>query len=84
MADLCMFANCENEVKYPNMGVCGTCYSGMRLWTQRPPAERRKRLGQYQRMQERMEYIMDGRGTLPGYTKKQRTPAKKRNTRRRR
>lgn len=67
----CKFDACDNDVKYPTLGVCATCYSGLRLWVGRSPAQRRHRAQQYTRMQERMDYLTEGRGLMPGYRKKQ-------------
>ena len=67
----CKFDACENDVKYPVLGVCATCYSGLRLWAGRSKAQKLTRAQQYTRMQERMDYLLDGRGLMPGYRKKQ-------------
>ncbi len=68
--ETCKFDACDNEVRYPILGVCATCYSGLRLWAGRSPARKRHRAQQYTRMQERMDYLLDGRGLMPGYRKK--------------
>jgi len=68
--DICKFPSCDNEVSYPILGVCSTCYAGLRLWMGRSVARKRHRAQQYDRMRERMDYMMDGRDLLPGYTKK--------------
>jgi len=73
----CKFEHCDNEQTYPVLEVCATCYSGLRLWVGRSKAQKDKRMGQYQRMQERMEYLQAGQGLMPGYTKKQRTKGDK-------
>ena len=70
MPKLCKFDACDNDVRYPILGVCATCYSGLRLWSSRTPEQKRLRAQQYTRMQERMDYLMDGRGLMPGYRKK--------------
>lgn len=67
--DTCKFDHCENDVKYPVLGVCATCYSGLRLWVSRSAAAKRHRMSQYDRMKERMDYLMAGTGIMPGYTK---------------
>lgn len=74
----CKFDACENDVKYPVLQVCATCYSGLRLWAGRSKARKEVRAQQYTRMQERMDYLLDGRGLMPGYRKKQREANAKR------
>lgn len=65
----CKFEHCDNAVHYPILQVCSTCYSGLRLWAGRSSSRQRVRLRQYERMQDRMSYLMDGRGLLPGYSR---------------
>ena len=69
--ETCKFEACDNEVKYPILGVCGTCYSGLRLWVGRSVAAKNKRAQQYDRMRERIDYLLNGRGLMPGYRKQQ-------------
>ena len=84
MADICIIPDCDEEVRYKHLQVCSACYSGLALWRGRPPAAKRKRMGQYVRLQSRMEFIMEHpkhhpvrRDDLDGGKKKTRKKAKK-------
>lgn len=56
----CKIDNCENEADYPTLGVCKTCYSGLRYWSGRGLRDKRRRLKQVERLVGRMEYMVIG------------------------
>ena len=56
----CKIAGCDNEADYPIVGVCKTCYSGLRYWQGRGVRDKRHRLKQIERLQGRMEYMLVG------------------------
>ena len=56
----CKIGNCENEAYYPTLGVCKTCYSGLRYWNGRGLRDKRNRLKQVMRLTSRMEYMIVG------------------------
>lgn len=56
----CKFEGCDNEAHYPILGVCRTCYSGLRYWNGRGVRDKRARLQQIVRLNSRMEYMLVG------------------------
>ncbi len=56
----CKIDNCENEAVYVYLGVCKTCYSGLRYWRDRGLRDKRRRLKQVERLVGRMEYMIVG------------------------
>lgn len=56
----CKIENCDNEAHYPILGVCRTCYSGLRYWNGRGLRDKRARLKQVMRLTSRMEYMIVG------------------------
>jgi len=59
MTKKCMIGNCKNDVKYHFLGVCSACYGGLTTWRGRSVADKRYRLGQIDRLQSRMEFMID-------------------------
>ena len=55
----CMIDNCNNDVKYHHLQVCGACYSGLSTWRGRSVADKRHRLELIDRLQSRMEFMID-------------------------
>lgn len=56
----CKFDGCENEIKHSELGICYTCYSGLRYWRDRSISHKRARLQQIIRLNSRMEYMVTG------------------------
>ena len=57
---MCKFDGCENEVRHATLGICYTCYSGLRYWRDRSIAAKRARQLQIIRLNSRMEYMLTG------------------------
>lgn len=56
----CKFEGCDNDVRHKTLGICYTCYSGLRYWRNRNLGEKRARLQQIVRLNSRMEYMLVG------------------------
>ena len=61
----CKIENCDNAVDYHILGVCRTCYSGLAYWRGRSVYDKRKRLKQIQRLNGRMEHMIDNPNDTP-------------------
>lgn len=59
MTKKCMIDNCKNDVRYHHLQVCGACYGGLTTWRGRPAADKRYRLEQIDRLQSRMEFMIE-------------------------
>ena len=59
MAKKCLIDNCRNDVRYYHLGVCSACYSGLAHWRGRSVADKRWRLELIDRLQSRMEFMID-------------------------
>ncbi len=59
MSKKCIIENCTNDVRYHHLQVCAACYSGLSHWRGRSVADKRWRLGLIDRLQSRMEFMID-------------------------
>ena len=57
---ICKFDECENEIWHDVLGICYTCYSGLRYWRDRSIADKRYRLSRLKRLVDRMEHMAGG------------------------
>lgn len=55
----CIIDNCKNDVRYHHLQVCAACYSGLAHWRGRSVADKRYRLELIDRLQSRMEFMID-------------------------
>ncbi len=56
----CRFDGCEKDIWHDELGICYTCYSGLRYWRDRPITHVRSRVQQLTKLQDRMETFMVG------------------------
>jgi hypothetical protein len=53
----CETIGCQDDVKYPRLGLCGACYSYYRFWRDRPAGDVLKRKRQVERFSVRLDNI---------------------------
>ena len=57
---VCRFNECGRDIWHEELGICYTCYSGLRYWRDRSIADVRARVSQLTKLQDRMETFMVG------------------------
>ena len=70
--EICKMEHCEDDVRYPILGVCGACYSGIAYWRGRSQGDKKARLGKIKRLNGRMEYMIDKPKDTPKNTPRKR------------
>lgn len=66
----CKIENCENEIVYFHLRVCGACYAGLAYWRGRTKRDKEKRLEQIKRLNGRMLHMIDHPSDHPRRAKK--------------
>ena len=66
----CMIDNCKNDVRYIHLRVCAACYGGLTTWRGRSVRDKRYRLEQIDRLQSRMEFMIDNPRHAPKHKRK--------------
>jgi len=65
----CIIDNCKNDVQVHHLSVCRACYSGLAHWRGRSVADKRYRLELIDRLQSRMEFMIDNPRHAPKHKK---------------
>ena len=64
---------CPEPVHFEYLGVCKTCYNGLRYWRGRSQAHKRKRAAQLEKLSLRMEHLIDKPRSVPRKRKRKRS-----------
>lgn len=61
----CIIGHCKNDVRYHHLEVCAACYGGLTTWRGRTKRDKRYRLEQIKRLNDRMEFMIEKPGHAP-------------------
>ena len=63
--DICSTEHCDNQILYPNLGVCSACYQAIWSWKQRSVKDILQRKKNLRKFAARMQVIEPAVSVMP-------------------